>query len=209
MHFVDILKEKVSIGTLIFTLIVVAASTHLVTRALIDASTDQLKTEPNSNTVVDKTVSSPARCDSAETTKKEHTVGEESDDDNSTAVDHVGFEPYKMVLCVNTALQMGKGKIGAQCGHAAVGAYSDAVKYAPKALQIWETTGCAKITLKAEDDKVLFQLQKTAKELGMITYLVADAGRTQIPAGSRTVLAIGPAPNSMFEGLTGHLKLLN
>jgi peptidyl-tRNA hydrolase, PTH2 family len=30
-------------------------------------------------------------------------------------------EELKMVLCVNDALKMGKGKIGAQCAHAAVG----------------------------------------------------------------------------------------
>jgi PTH2 family peptidyl-tRNA hydrolase len=38
--------------------------------------------------------------------------------------------------------------------------------------------------------------------------MVADAGRTQIAAGSRTVLAIGPAPNAALNEITGHLKLL-
>lgn len=47
-----------------------------------------------------------------------------------------------------------------------------------------------------------------AEKAGLVTYLVADAGRTQIAAGSRTVLAIGPAPVSAFEEITGHLKLL-
>ena len=37
---------------------------------------------------------------------------------------------------------------------------------------------------------------------------VTDAGRTQIAAGSRTVLAIGPSPEVQFKGLTDHLKLL-
>ncbi|CAM9864636.1 unnamed protein product [Discosporangium mesarthrocarpum] len=35
-----------------------------------------------------------------------------------------------------------------------------------------------------------------------------DAGRTQIAAGSHTVLAIGPAPVSAFEGITSHLSLM-
>ena len=113
-----------------------------------------------------------------------------------------------MVLIVNMALQMGKGKIGAQCGHAAVGAYSDALKLAPNTLKWWCLTGCAKIALKGDDDSVLFQIEETARSLGIITYLVEDAGRTQIPAGSRTVLAVGPAPAVLFNGLTGHLKLL-
>jgi len=35
-----------------------------------------------------------------------------------------------------------------------------------------------------------------------------DAGRTQIAAGSRTVLAIGPAPVKEIDAVTGELKLL-
>lgn len=38
--------------------------------------------------------------------------------------------------------------------------------------------------------------------------LQEDAGRTQIAAGSRTVLAIGPAPVRELDSITGHLKLL-
>lgn len=33
---------------------------------------------------------------------------------------------------------------------------------------------------------------KDAKESGLIVSLVCDAGKTQIPAGSKTVLAVGP-----------------
>lgn len=43
---------------------------------------------------------------------------------------------------------------------------------------------------------------------GLMTYLVVDAGRTQIAAGSKTVLAIGPAPKSQIDAVTGHLRLL-
>lgn len=51
-------------------------------------------------------------------------------------------------------------------------------------------------------------LSAKAASLGMPTYIVHDAGRTQIPAGSQTVLAIGPAPKSVLDKVTGHLKLL-
>ena len=53
--------------------------------------------------------------------------------------------PYKMVLCVNQELGMGKGKIAAQCCHAAVACYKRASKQCPKGLRVWEVTGCAKI----------------------------------------------------------------
>jgi hypothetical protein len=36
------------------------------------------------------------------------------------------------------------------------------------------------------------QLKKIATEKGLINSIVCDAGRTQIAAGSRTVLGIGP-----------------
>ena len=39
-------------------------------------------------------------------------------------------------------------------------------------------------------------------------YVVADAGRTQIAAGSNTVVAIGPAPVSAINQITGRLPLL-
>lgn len=42
---------------------------------------------------------------------------------------------------------MGKGKIAAQCAHAAVAAYKSARKH-PKILHAWEECGQAKITVK-------------------------------------------------------------
>jgi peptidyl-tRNA hydrolase, PTH2 family len=35
-------------------------------------------------------------------------------------------------------------------------------------------------------------LQKAAEKKGLINYMIRDAGRTQIAAGSRTVLGVGP-----------------
>ncbi|KAJ9508908.1 hypothetical protein QJQ45_028225, partial [Haematococcus lacustris] len=52
------------------------------------------------------------------------------------------------------------------------------------------------------------ELERKASDAGLPTYIVHDAGRTQIPAGSQTVLAIGPAPKSTIDGITGHLRLL-
>merc|ERR1711871_712715 len=95
---------------------------------------------------------------------------DESADGSPGILDSFGRDdgPFKMVLVVNMALQMGKGKIGAQCGHAAVGAYQGALKLAPNALKWWERTGCAKIALKGENDDTLFQIEETARSLGVI-----------------------------------------
>lgn len=66
----------------------------------------------------------------------------------------------------------------------------------------------AKVAVKVENDAALYELARMAQLKGLVTYIVEDAGRTQIAAGSKTVLAIGPAPVEAFESLTGHLKLL-
>lgn len=72
----------------------------------------------------------------------------------------------------------------------------------------WEECGQPKICLKAKDDKELLALARTAKASGLPAFIVQDAGRTQVAAGSRTVLAIGPAPRSAIDKVTGQLRLL-
>ncbi len=114
-----------------------------------------------------------------------------------------------MVLCVNTSLGMGKGKIAAQCCHAAVGCYKRAKKNCPAGLRAWEVSGCAKIAVKCpSEDEMMNDILIKAKRAGIPYYFVEDAGRTQIAAGSRTVLGLGPAPVKMFEDITSHLKLM-
>ncbi|PNH09092.1 Peptidyl-tRNA hydrolase 2 [Tetrabaena socialis] len=62
--------------------------------------------------------------------------------------------------------------------------------------------------LQVGDESEMAGLEAKAQALGIPTYIVHDAGRTQIAAGSQTVLAIGPAPKSQLDTVTGHLKLL-
>ena len=116
--------------------------------------------------------------------------------------------PYKMVLCVNMNLKMEKGKIAAQCGHATLACYKKSLKMSPTAVSWWERLGQAKIALKVPDEAEMAAIQEKARALGLATYIVEDAGRTQIAAGSRTVLGIGPAPVKVIDSITSHLKLL-
>jgi len=51
-------------------------------------------------------------------------------------------------------------------------------------------------------------LQATAMSLGICARIIHDAGRTQIAAGSATVMGVGPAPKSKVDLVTKHLKLL-
>ena len=51
-------------------------------------------------------------------------------------------------------------------------------------------------------------LKATATMLGVVVYEVVDAGRTEVAPGTRTVLALGPAPVEVMDVITGHLRLL-
>ena len=127
----------------------------------------------------------------------------ESDDDDNEEEDDV-----KMVLAVRMDLKMGKGKIAAQCGHAAVHAYKDVKVNHPKLRQAWERQGSRKIAVKINDEDELMTLYTVARSLGLVARFIQDAGRTQIAPGSKTVLAVGPGPEELINQVTGHLKLL-
>nr|AFM90759.1 peptidyl-tRNA hydrolase 2, mitochondrial-like isoform 1 [Callorhinchus milii] len=114
---------------------------------------------------------------------------------------------FKMVLVVRNDLKMGKGKVAAQCSHAAVSAYRQLQKRNPELLKQWEYCGQPKVVVKAPDEESMIDLLAHAKELGLSVSLIQDAGRTQIAPGSRTVLGVGPGPVGLVDKVTGHLKL--
>lgn len=137
--------------------------------------------------------------------------GEAEDDDDD--------ERKKMILVVRSDLKMGTGKIAAQCSHATLGVYRKIVSQhkhhkSPKTAKHvnwaldWSESGCAKIAVKAKDEAEMNQVKEKVKQLGLPFYLVIDAGKTQIARNSATVLAVGPAPESLINQCTGHLKLL-
>jgi len=140
---------------------------------------------------------------------------------------------FKMVIVANTTLKMGKGKIGellenievakadflqlnpsvcsttwidagAQCAHGACGALETASEAKVRA---WKQQGQAKVCLQATQVQML-ELAQLARRMGLNHCLVADAGRTQIAPGSKTVLAVGPDDTDAIDALTGTLKLL-
>lgn len=117
-------------------------------------------------------------------------------------------EPHKLVLCVRADLGMSKGKTGAQCGHATLAAYKACAARAPGALAAWEAAAQPKIALHIGSAREAAALAAAARTKGLVVETVFDAGRTQIAAGSLTVVAIGPGPVGAVNSVTGHLKLL-
>jgi len=111
----------------------------------------------------------------------------------------------KQVIVVRKDLNLSKGKMAAQVAHASLGAY----RKAGKERREWENEGEKKVVVGAEEEKELFQIKQNAEDLGIPCYLVKDAGRTEIPRGTVTALAVGPVSDSKADKVTGHLPLVN
>ncbi|KAF0294131.1 Peptidyl-tRNA hydrolase 2, mitochondrial [Amphibalanus amphitrite] len=117
-------------------------------------------------------------------------------------------DDMKMILVVRMDLKMGKGKIAAQCSHAALAAYKQSQRQSPEYLREWERRGPAKVVVRVEDESAMYRVEQRARAAGLVTAVIQDAGRTQIAPGSVTVLGVGPAPAAILQEVTGHLKLL-
>ncbi|ERL85016.1 hypothetical protein D910_02439 [Dendroctonus ponderosae] len=79
---------------------------------------------------------------------------------------------------------MQKGKVAAQCGHAAMAAYAKTLNI-PKLLKRWRKSGTAKIAVRVDSEEQLLELEKNAKKLNILTSVVRDAGQTQVAPGNR------------------------
>jgi len=111
-------------------------------------------------------------------------------------------DEHKMILLVRKDLNMGVGKIAAQCCHAAVGACR------ANDFQEWRDQGEAKIVLGVKNKDELMKYCTLAREAGLPTYEIEDAGRTEVAPGTMTVAAIGPARKVLIDAVTGKLRLL-
>ena len=113
----------------------------------------------------------------------------------------------KQVIVVRTDLDMGKGKIAAQVGHACVMGAEHVRKSNPEWFSIW-WNGQEKVVLKVVNLKELEEIKRGAIEFDLPLSEITDAGHTQIAPGTTTCISIGPAPEEKIDKITGDLKLL-
>ena len=122
-------------------------------------------------------------------------------------------DDLKMVFLVRQDLKMGAGKIAAQVAHEAIGLYDDIFEgdnnYQKSALDCWFNLGQKKVVLKADNLNIMLEVVKKCKESKLQYCMITDAGHTQIPAGSITVLGIGPDTSERINKITGSFKLMN
>ena len=115
---------------------------------------------------------------------------------------------YKMVLVTRKDLKLSPGKLAAQVAHAAVACALETKKTNRRWFKKWMGEGAKKAVVKVDTLDEFYPLKKKADELKIASFLVIDAGQTEIPAGTETVLGIGPAPDNIIDQVTGHLSLL-
>lgn len=128
-----------------------------------------------------------AHVPSSSSSLDENDDSDDDDDDSNCETDsedECSFtqEEHKLVLCVRTDLKMQKGKIAAQAGHATLGAYKSGRRRQAQALKVWEAQGQPKIALQISSREQASQLETNAKRLNLNTFVVYDAGRTQVAA---------------------------
>jgi peptidyl-tRNA hydrolase len=114
-------------------------------------------------------------------------------------------QSYKMVVLVRSDLDMGIGKVASQVAHAALGASG---RCSATVRNAWDDGGEAIIVLAVRSFDEMMQLEASARSAGVGTYIVQDAGRTQVAEGTATVCAIGPEAVGKVDQITRHLKLL-
>ena len=115
---------------------------------------------------------------------------------------------YKMVIVTRKDLKLSPGKLAVQVAHAAVSCALLTKKKKPKWFKKWQEGGGKKVVVKVDSENDFYPLIEMADNLHIVTNLVMDAGHTEIPPRTKTVLGIGPAPNNLIDQITGDLPLL-
>lgn len=126
----------------------------------------------------------------------------------------------KQVIVMRRDLNMRKGKIAAQAGHASLGAVlsgSYEADYAgesgrmiplDKALNAWLTSSFRKICVYVNSETELLEIYQKAVDGGLRTVLITDNGDTEFNGvPTKTCCAIGPAFEDEVDPITGKLPL--
>ncbi len=115
---------------------------------------------------------------------------------------------HKMVLILRGELRLTPGKAAVQAAHAAVLLVRQAETRGARELETWLAEGQMKVALEVPTLGEMEAVQRQARAAGIPTVWIEDAGFTEVPAGTRTCLGLGPAPSSRLDPITGELPLL-
>ncbi|TFG31897.1 peptidyl-tRNA hydrolase [Candidatus Thorarchaeota archaeon] len=115
---------------------------------------------------------------------------------------------YKQVIAVRTDLGMSKGKTAVQVAHGAISAAERARVTKQEEWRAWMGEGQKKVAVKVESEEEIMELRRQAITHGLPHAIIRDAGMTELPPGTLTVIGIGPAKVEAIDKVTKDLKLL-
>jgi len=112
---------------------------------------------------------------------------------------------YKQAIIIRNDLKLPKGKMAAQVAHASV---ESALRSKKSIVKKWRNEGMGKIVLKVDNEKELLKYNQIAKDLGLTTAVITDAGHTVVEPGTRTCVGIGPDTEEKVDQVISKLKLM-
>jgi PTH2 family peptidyl-tRNA hydrolase len=115
---------------------------------------------------------------------------------------------YKQVIAVRTDLGMSKGKTAVQVAHGAVSAAERARVMKQDEWRAWMREGQKKVAVKVASEEEIMELRRLAISNSLPHAIIRDAGMTELPPGTLTVIGIGPAKIDAIDEVTKELKLL-
>ncbi len=115
---------------------------------------------------------------------------------------------YKQVIAVRTDLKMSKGKTAVQVAHGSLSSYVKTKKYYPDWADNWLKEGQKKITVKVKSEEEIQELAELARRNDIPFAIINDAGLTQLPPGTITVVGIGPSREELIDKFCSDLPLL-
>ena len=95
-----------------------------------------------------------------------------------------------------------------QVAHGSVSAAEQARVRKQDIWRSWLREGQKKVAVKVISEEELIELRRQAVNHDLPHALIRDAGMTELPPGTLTVIGIGPAKTEIIDEVTGGLKLL-
>ncbi|KII66766.1 Peptidyl-tRNA hydrolase [Thelohanellus kitauei] len=110
-----------------------------------------------------------------------------------------------IIVIIREDLGMSTGKMAAQCCHALLGCFTDALEKSLNIISKWEDNG----ELFGIYTSNIETLSKVAtRVIEYPRHLIRDAGRTQVRPGTITALAFGPIEAGKFMQINQDLQLV-
>jgi len=112
----------------------------------------------------------------------------------------------KLVIFMRTDLNMSRGKIAVQAGHAV----AITMKMSNQEdIDAWFDNAQTKIVLSINSYQELCEVKNEAVKRGLPCYVIHDAGKTEVDPNTVTCLAVGIAPTGRLDKFTKGFKTLN